>query len=83
MRAKLGPKQGIVATAHKIARVVYHLLKYQEPCEQTSATEYDRQCQERALSYLQRQAAKLGYTLTPNQHPPFMQQHDPTTSRVS
>jgi hypothetical protein len=26
MRARLGPEQAIVATAHKIARVVYHLL---------------------------------------------------------
>lgn len=27
MRARRGPKQAIVATAHKIARTVYHLLK--------------------------------------------------------
>ena len=31
MRARLGPKQAIVATAHKIARTVYHLLKTGEP----------------------------------------------------
>ena len=30
MRARLGPQQAIVATAHKIARVVYHLLKHHE-----------------------------------------------------
>ena len=33
MRARLGPKQAIVATAHKIARTVYHLLKTGEPRE--------------------------------------------------
>ncbi len=70
MRAKLGPKQATVATAHKIARVVYHLLKYHEPFEQTTATEYDQQCRERELTYLQRKAAKLGYALTPHQQPP-------------
>jgi hypothetical protein len=73
MRAKLGPGYplgvAMVATAHKIARVVYHLLKYQEPFEQTTATEYDQQCRERELKYLQRKAAKLGYALTPNQQP--------------
>lgn len=31
MRARLGPGQAIVATAHKIARIVYHLLKTGEP----------------------------------------------------
>jgi transposase len=31
MRARLGPKQAIVATAHKIARTVYHVLKRREP----------------------------------------------------
>jgi hypothetical protein len=30
MRTRLGPKQAIVATAHKIARTVYHLLKTHE-----------------------------------------------------
>jgi hypothetical protein len=28
MRARLGPQQAIIATAHKNARVVYHLLKH-------------------------------------------------------
>lgn len=30
MRARKGPQQATVATAHKIARIVYHLLKYGE-----------------------------------------------------
>jgi hypothetical protein len=60
----------MVATAHKIAWVVYYLLKYHEPFEKTTATEYDRQCRDRELTNLQRKAAKLGYMLTPNQQPP-------------
>jgi hypothetical protein len=67
MRAKLGPQQATVATAHKIARVVYHLLKEHEAFEKTTALEYDQQCHVRDLQYLQRKAAKLGYALTPNQ----------------
>ena len=47
MRARLGPKQAIVATAHKIARAVYQLLKTREPYREESATEYDRKRRER------------------------------------
>ena len=60
LRAKMGPEQATVATAHKIARVVYHLLKYHEPFEPTTAGEYDQQCRARELTYLARKAAKLG-----------------------
>jgi transposase len=75
MRARLGPKQAIVATAHKIARTVYHLLKTGEPYREESAAEYDRKRRERELKHLARRAQKLGYTLTavpataPESHP--------------
>ncbi len=64
MRARLGPKQAIVATAHKIARTVYHLLKMREAYREESAEEYDRKRRERELKHLTRRAQKLGYTLT-------------------
>jgi transposase len=63
MRARLGPKQAIVATAHKIARIVYHLLKTGEPYREESDTEYERKRQEREIKHLARRAQKLGYTL--------------------
>jgi transposase len=61
----LGPKQAIVATAHKIARIVYHLLKTGEPYREESNAEYERQRHERELKHLARRARKLGYTLAP------------------
>jgi transposase len=64
MRARQGPKQAIVATAHTIARTVYHLLKTHEPYREESAEEYDRKRRERELKHLTRRAQKLGYTLT-------------------
>ena len=64
MRARLGPKQAIVATAHKIARIVYHLLKTGEPYREESDAEYERKRQERELKHQARRAHKLGYTLT-------------------
>jgi hypothetical protein len=47
MRARKGPQQATVATAHKIARIVYHLLKYGEAYEAESADAYEQKRQER------------------------------------
>lgn len=65
MRARKGPQQATVATAHKIARIVYHLLKYGESYAAESAESYDHKRQERELRALTRRASKLGYTLAP------------------
>jgi transposase len=65
MRARLGPRQAMVATAHKIARIVYHLLKTGEPYREEGAAEYERKRRERELNHLTRRAQKLGYTLAP------------------
>lgn len=65
MRARLGPQQAIVATAHKIARVVYHLLTTHEPYQEQHAAEYEQKQRERELKQLTRRAQKLGYTLAP------------------
>jgi len=63
MRARKGPQQAIVATAHKIARTVYHLLKYGEAYEAEQAADYERKREEREVRALTRRAHKLGYTL--------------------
>lgn len=63
--SQLGPAQALVATAHKIARTVYFMLKYKVPFEDIGAEGYETQQRERELVYLQRKAAKLGFDLTP------------------
>jgi transposase len=65
MKGRLGPAQALVATAHKIARTVYHMLKYRVSYHDIGAAEYTRRFRERELQYLQKKAAKLGYTLAP------------------
>lgn len=65
LKARVGPAQAQVATAHKIARVVYHLLKYKVEYQQLSAEEYEQQFREREIRHLQRKAARLGFSLTP------------------
>jgi hypothetical protein len=59
----LGPQQVIVATAHKIARVVYYILTTGESYREESAAEYEQQRREREMKHLQRRAQKLGVAL--------------------
>jgi hypothetical protein len=63
-QGRLGPAQALVATAHKMARTGYHLLTDRVPYHDIGATESTKRFRERALQYLQKKAAKLGYTLS-------------------
>ena len=65
IKARHGAPIAITATAHKIARIVYHLLKYQEEYKDSGAEAYETQYQARILKNLQRKAKKLGMVLTP------------------
>lgn len=64
-KARLGPAQAAVATAHLIARVVYRMLKYKVEYEPLSVAEYEAHYREQQIKYLQKKAAKLGFQLTP------------------
>jgi len=65
MKARLGPAQAAVATAHKIARVYYQMLKYKMEYEPLSAQEYEQKYYEQQVKYVKRKAAKLGFQLAP------------------
>ena len=62
-RAQGGPLFAQVATAHKIARTVYHLLKYRVPYVDIGAEEFVRKQRERDVNALRKRAAKLGFAL--------------------
>ena len=47
MRARLGSRQAIVATAHKIARTFYYMLKHRTPFHDMGGEEYERRARER------------------------------------
>lgn len=64
-KARLGPAQAAVATAHLIARVVYRILKYQVEYEPLSAQEYEKHYREQQIKYLVKKAAKFGFRLAP------------------
>ena len=63
MKARLGAQQAIVATAHKIARAYYHILKHRTPFHDMGGEEYERRARQRELKNLQKRAAKLGFSL--------------------
>jgi len=63
MRARLGGEQAIVATAHKLARIIYYLLKHPVPYQPVTAEVYAQHQRDRELKSLQRKATQLGYSL--------------------
>ena len=60
MRACLGPKAAIVAPAHKLARMVYHLRRHRIPCRDLSAADDEQQAREREIATLRNKAMRLG-----------------------
>ena len=69
MRSKLGPAKATTATAHKLAKIIYHMLKEQTPYRERSAEDYLHKEQERKLRLLRKQAKSLGFTLVPQTSP--------------
>ncbi|MBM3226247.1 MAG: IS110 family transposase [Candidatus Tectomicrobia bacterium] len=65
LTGRLGPAQALVATAHTMARTVSPLRKDRVPYHDIGAGESEQRVRARAMPYLQKKAAKLGYTLSP------------------
>ncbi len=66
MRAKHGGPKAITATAHKIARIFYYMLKNQQEYKDPGQEYYEQQYQERAINNLKRKAKALGFDLVEN-----------------
>ena len=64
MKARLGAAQANVATAHKIACVFYHMLKYKVQYAPMNISDYEAQFKEKQIKYLAQKAAKFGFSLT-------------------
>ncbi|MBM4341580.1 MAG: IS110 family transposase [Deltaproteobacteria bacterium] len=65
MKARIGPAQAAVATAHLIARVYYRMLKDKVEYHPLSVEQYEQKYREQQLKYLKKKAAKLGFQLAP------------------
>lgn len=67
MRARLGAAEGLVATAHKIARIVYAVLTTRRPYDPALAAQAQAQTQQNRLARLHATARNLGFQLIPDQ----------------
>lgn len=65
MRAKLGKPEAVTATAHKLARIIYAMLKNQTEYIDPGEGYYEQQARQRAIKNLKRRAHKLGFQVLP------------------
>lgn len=63
MRARLGAPKAITATAHKLARLVYSMLRYGTAYVDAGQQAYEQKYRDRVLTNLQRKAKAFGYQL--------------------
>lgn len=65
MRARHGAPKAITATAHKLARIIYHLIKMGKPFNETVFSKQEKLHKMRLERNLKKQANLLGFQLVP------------------
>ncbi|EIP97337.1 transposase IS116/IS110/IS902 family [Opitutaceae bacterium TAV1] len=68
MRARLGAAEGLVATAHKIARILYAVITTRTPYEPSILARSSQHLHAWRVKKLHSMALHLGFHLVPNQH---------------
>jgi transposase len=63
MRARLGPAKAITATAHKLAILIYRMLKYGMDYVEQGQKTYEKQYQQRKIQMLVKHAKQIGYNI--------------------
>lgn len=65
MKARCGVPKAITATANKIARMIYSIIRNKKPYNESEFQDNEIRYQERAKAKLKRQALELGFELIP------------------
>jgi transposase len=65
MKARLGSPKAITALAHKLAKLIYAMLKYGHEYVEKGVEFYEEMYQKRRETSLKRKAQELGYDLVP------------------
>ena len=63
MRQRLGAPKAVTATAHKLARLFYSMLKFGQDYVDKGQTYYEQAYQQRVLTNLKQRANSMGYIL--------------------
>jgi transposase len=67
LTARLDKPKAITAAAHKLARLVYRMLKYGQQYVDIGIDAYEQKYRDRLLKSVKKRAATLGYELAPKQ----------------
>ena len=65
LRRKLGAPKAITAMAHKLARIVYRMLKFGKEYVDKGAEHYESKFRQQQMKWLMKQAAALNLQVTP------------------
>jgi hypothetical protein len=65
IKLRLGAPTAINAGAHKLARLLYRMLKFGKAYVETGQEAYEKLFKERTLRNLQRRASEFGFDVTP------------------
>jgi hypothetical protein len=65
MRSKLGAPKAITATAHKLSRIIHHILTTRESYDESVFTRLETAYRQRTEHRLRTQARALGFTISP------------------
>jgi hypothetical protein len=68
-RARLGAPKAITATAHKLARILYNMMRFGIAYMKKEEAAYAEQVKERLEKQLHRRAKELGYELKKIEEP--------------
>jgi transposase len=65
LRSKLGAPKAITAMAHRLARLVYRMLKYGQQYVDKGAGYYEERNRQQQIEFVRKKAAQLGLQVTP------------------
>ena len=65
MKARLGSPKAITALAHKLAKLIYRMLKYGGEYVEKGVEFYEEMYRKRREASLRKKAKEMGYDLTP------------------
>jgi hypothetical protein len=65
IKYRMGKPQAVTATAHKLARIIYHLLETRQAYDESVFQRSEEETLRRMEARLRKHAAQLGFRLTP------------------
>ena len=70
MKARMGTPKAMTATAHKLARIIYHMVTTQQPYDTTIFQKQEERRRQQRSARLYVQARELGFQLVPINYVP-------------